>query len=100
MVEQLAERDATAGELSAVAGEEYGVSQPAASRHLRVLREAGLVSARVDGSRRIYRLERDAVEEIGEWADHLRALWATSFSALGTEISRGARRRQESGRSE
>ena len=50
MVEQLAEGDRTAGELSAVVREEFGVSQPAASRHLRVLREAGLVQAEKRGT--------------------------------------------------
>ncbi|OZM70573.1 ArsR family transcriptional regulator [Amycolatopsis antarctica] len=97
MVEQLAVRDRTAGELSAAVHDEFGVSQPAASRHLRVLREAGLVRSRVDGSRRIYSLDREGLEEIGEWVDRLRALWGVSLSALDTEIARGKRdRRQES----
>ena len=97
MVEQLAEGDRTAGELSAVVREEFGVSQPAASRHLRVLREVGLVRSRVEGSRRIYSLDRDGVEAIGEWADRLRQLWGGSLSALGTEIARDQRdRRYES----
>lgn len=97
MVEQLAEGDRTAGDLSAVAHAEFGVSQPAASRHLRVLREAGLVRSRVEGSRRIYSLDRDGVEAIGEWADRLQQLWSRSLSALSTEIARGQHdRRHES----
>ncbi len=91
MVELLAVRDCTAGELSTLAREEFGISQPAASRHLRVLRDAGLVHSRVDGPRRVYSLERDGIEQIGEWADRLRALWSGSLSALGTEIARGRR---------
>jgi DNA-binding transcriptional ArsR family regulator len=94
MVEQLAAGERTAGELSATALDEFGVSQPAASRHLRVLREAGLVTSRVDGSRRIYRLETDGVEQIAEWADRLRSRWSASLSALDTEIARGKRARR------
>lgn len=93
MLEQLAHGERTAGELSALVKREFGTSQPAASRHLRVLREAGLVSSSVDGARRIYRLDADGVESIAEWADRLTALWGSSLSALDTEIARGERLR-------
>jgi DNA-binding transcriptional ArsR family regulator len=96
MVEELAVRDHSAGELGAVAHTEFGVSQPAVSRHLRVLREAGLVTSRADGPRRIYSLDRDSVDEMSDWVEQLRALWGASLSALSTEIARGRRDRHGS----
>ena len=55
---------------------ELGMSQPAVSRHLRVLREAGLVDARVDAQRRIYRLRADTLRELDAWLEPYRLLWS------------------------
>lgn len=95
IVERLAAGEQSAGALGDLVGEEFGLSQPATSRHLRVLREADLVESRVDGTRRIYRLRPDGVEQIGDWVDRLRGLWQHSLSALETEIARGARERTD-----
>jgi DNA-binding transcriptional ArsR family regulator len=59
-----------------------GVSQPAVSKHLRVLREAGLVTARPDAQRRMYRLRPDPLRAIDEWLEPYRRLWAASLDAL------------------
>ena len=59
-----------------------GVSQPAVSKHLRVLREAGLVAARSDAQRRLYRLRPDPLRAIDEWLEPYRRLWAASLDAL------------------
>jgi DNA-binding transcriptional ArsR family regulator len=59
-----------------------GVSQPAVSKHLRVLRDAGLVAVRPDAQRRLYRLRPGPLREIGEWLEPYRQLWATSLDAL------------------
>lgn len=97
LVELLAARDQPAGEVSAVVEEEFGISQPAVARHLRVLREAGFVSRRAEGRVRVYALEPAALTELEGLVARYRALWNQRLDALGTEIARGqaARRRRE-----
>jgi DNA-binding transcriptional ArsR family regulator len=58
------------------------LSQPAVSKHLRVLREAGLVEARVEAQRRLYRVRAEQMQEIDDWIAPYRALWAESLDAL------------------
>jgi DNA-binding transcriptional ArsR family regulator len=62
--------------------EQLAVSQPAVSKHLRVLREAGLVEARVDAQRRVYRLMPQSLREIDDWLAPYRALWSESLDRL------------------
>ena len=59
------------------------------SRHLRVLREAGLVDVRQDAQRRIYSLRPEALVEVDRWLEGYRALWQHRLDALHTEIARG-----------
>ncbi|MDW3220527.1 MAG: metalloregulator ArsR/SmtB family transcription factor [Acidimicrobiales bacterium] len=87
MIELLSEGERTAGEL----GEAFPISQPAVSRHLRVLREVGLVTSTVDAQRRIYRLAPDPFDELADWVDDIRQTWTNRLDALGTELQRGAR---------
>jgi len=61
---------------------ELGMTQPAVSRHLRVLREAGLVDARVDAQRRIYRLRADSLRELDAWLEPYRLLWSGRLDDL------------------
>jgi DNA-binding transcriptional ArsR family regulator len=65
------------------------LSQPAVSKHLRVLREAGLVEVRTDAQRRIYRLRPEPLEEIDAWLDPYRRLWTRSLDALGRHLEEG-----------
>jgi DNA-binding transcriptional ArsR family regulator len=58
------------------------VSQPAVSKHLRVLRDAGFVEARIDAQRRVYRLRPHALREIDIWLEPYRALWTDSLDRL------------------
>ena len=81
----LREHPATAGELA----EALPIARPGVSRHLRVLREAGLVEARQDGQRRIYTLRPEALVEVDEWLEEYRAVWQNRLDALHTEIARG-----------
>jgi DNA-binding transcriptional ArsR family regulator len=94
MVELLAERPRRAGELVAA----FPVSQPAISRHLRILREAGLVTSRVAGQHRIYRLDRRPLAELDVWLQRFRPLEsagpASRLDALDTEMHRGRRARR------
>jgi DNA-binding transcriptional ArsR family regulator len=62
------------------------VSQPAVSKHLRVLREAGLVEARVDAQRRLYRLRPGPLREVDEWLAPYRALWPSRLDALESHL--------------
>jgi len=59
-----------------------GLSQPAVSKHLRVLRDAGLVHTRVDAQRRLYRIEAEPLGEIDAWLTPYRALWSHSLDRL------------------
>ena len=87
----LAHGELAAGELA----ERFPVSRPAISRHLRVLREAGLVRVRSDGRRRLYTLDPAPLRELDAWLEGYRDLWAHRLDALDTEIARGRRARRE-----
>jgi len=65
-----------------------GLSQPGLSKHLRLLREAGLVSMRPDGQRRLYRLEPDELEALDEWLQPFRSFWTARLDALEDHLER------------
>jgi DNA-binding transcriptional ArsR family regulator len=89
IVELLAEREHDAGELAA----EFTVSRPAVSRHLRVLREAGLVTARGEAQRRVYSLEPAPLAELDAWLARYRDFWTNRLDALDTQLRRAGRER-------
>lgn len=103
IVELLAGADVAAGEIAA----RFPVSRPAVSRHLRVLRNAGLVRSHVHGQQRVYVLERAALAELDDWLDRFRPLPsatprtapgpAARLGALETELRRGRRERRATG---
>jgi DNA-binding transcriptional ArsR family regulator len=78
ILDLLRDSERSVGELVDV----LGVSQPAVSKHLRVLREAGLVTARSDAQRRLYRLRPEPLRAIDEWLEPYRRLWSASLDAL------------------
>ena len=90
VVERLARGPVTAGELA----ELLPIARPGVSRHLRVLREAGLVEVRAEAQRRVYSLRAEPLAEIDEWLGPYRALWEQRLDALHTEIARGKRERR------
>ena len=71
----------------------FPVSRPAISRHLRVLRSAGLVRVRTEGRRRLYTLDPEPLRQLDDWLEPYRDLWAQRLDALDTEIARGGRAR-------
>jgi DNA-binding transcriptional ArsR family regulator len=75
--------------------EGLGLTQPATSKHLRVLRDAGLVRVTTDGPRRIYELDPMPLTELDEWLQPYRALWNARLDALGDHLNR-TRRNDES----
>ena len=90
MLQRLARGPVTVGELDAM----LPIARPGVSRHLRVLREAGLVEVRRDAQRRVYSLRPQPLAEIDEWLGPYRALWEQRLDALHTEIARGKRERR------
>jgi DNA-binding transcriptional ArsR family regulator len=94
ILELLAERERAAGDVVAVVGQEFGISQPAVSQHLRVLRESGFASVRAVGTRRLYDLNAAGLTEVDQWVTTLRRFWEQRLDALGTELKRGARERR------
>ena len=86
----LRDHPATAGELA----DALPIARPGVSRHLRVLREAGLVDSRQEAQRRIYSLRPEALVEVDEWLEDYRALWENRLDALHTEITRGKKERR------
>ena len=85
VLEMLRHRPATAGEIA----QALPIARPGVSRHLRVLREAGLVDVRQEAQRRIYSLRPEALVEVDEWLGAYRALWQNRLDALHTEVARG-----------
>ncbi|HXW46297.1 MAG TPA: metalloregulator ArsR/SmtB family transcription factor [Streptosporangiaceae bacterium] len=65
---------------------ELSMSQPAVSRHLRVLRDAGLVTSRTDAQRRLYRVHAAPLAEMGEWLQPYRRMWAASLDRLARHL--------------
>ena len=89
VVEMLRDGPATVNELAAL----LPIARPGVSRHLRVLREAGLVDVRQDAQRRIYRLRPEPLAELDAWLGRYRALWEQRFDALHAEVARGKQTR-------
>jgi DNA-binding transcriptional ArsR family regulator len=94
ILELLASGERSAGNVAAVVGAEFGISQPAVSQHLRVLRESGFATVRAVGTRRLYAVDPAPLAEIEEWVASLRRFWEQRLGALGTELARGARARR------
>lgn len=85
IVERLATGPASAGDIA----QEFPISRPAVSRHLRLLREAGLVHSETIAQQRIYRLSPEPFDELDQWVRQIRTFWSQHLDALETEIARG-----------
>jgi DNA-binding transcriptional ArsR family regulator len=98
ILESLADRSRTAGDLAS----DYAISRPAVSRHLRVLREAELVSATIAGREWVYQLAPHPLGELDSWLDIFRrapaATWGQRLDALETEVRRTTRDRRRTAR--
>lgn len=100
LLELLADGELRAGELGEAVQREFGISQPAVSQHLRVLREAGFTTVRADGTRRLYAIGPAALAEADAWFGPFRRFWQPRLDALGTELARGRRERRLAAASE
>lgn len=94
ILELLAAGETSAGQIVKVVGPHFGISQPAVSQHLRVLRDHGFARVRADGTRRLYSLETAGLDPVDEWAAALRRTWERRLDALETEVARGRRARR------
>ncbi|MDJ0347114.1 metalloregulator ArsR/SmtB family transcription factor [Streptomyces sp. H10-C2] len=89
VLEALKGGPATVSELAAL----LPIARPGVSRHLRVLREAGLVEVHREAQWRVYTLRPEPLAEVHEWLDRYRALWEQRLDALHTEVARGKHER-------
>ncbi|MEU7882159.1 ArsR/SmtB family transcription factor [Microbispora bryophytorum] len=94
ILELLSQGEQTSGALTSVIRAEFGISQPAISQHLRVLRESGLATVRAEGTRRLYAVEPEPLREVDTWLERFRGLGEQRLDALGTELARGRRERR------
>jgi DNA-binding transcriptional ArsR family regulator len=93
ILELLADGERSSGEIVARVQRAFPISQPAVSQHLRVLRENGFAAVRPDGTRRLYSLQTQGLQEVDAWIGHFRRFWEQRLDALGTELARGRRAR-------
>jgi DNA-binding transcriptional ArsR family regulator len=94
ILELLADGELPSGAITSVVQAEFGISQPAVSQHLRVLRESGFTSVRPQGTRRLYAVDAEPFRELDDWLDHFRRFWDQRLDSLATELARGKRERR------
>ena len=95
ILELLADGERSAGAVTAVVQSEFGISQPAVSQHLKVLRDNGFARVRPEGTRRLYALAPEPLREADAWMETFRRYWTPHLDALATELARGRRRRRK-----
>lgn len=96
LLELLNDGERSSGELTEVVRAEFGISQPAVSQHLRVLRENGFATVRKEGTRRLYAVDPSPLREVDTWLRRFAARWEPHLMALETELARGRRERRAS----
>lgn len=94
ILELLADGEQSSGAVTEVIQAEFGISQPAVSQHLRVLRDSGFASVRPEGTRRLYAVDPAPLREVDAWLDQFRGFWSQRLDALATELARGRRERR------
>jgi DNA-binding transcriptional ArsR family regulator len=93
ILELLADGEMASGAVCAVIQEEFRISQPAVSQHLKVLRENGFATVRPEGARRLYVVDSQPLRDVDAWLDHFRRFWTPHLDALETELARDRRAR-------
>ena len=94
ILELLADGEHSSGAITAVVQDEFGISQPAVSQHLKVLRDNGFATVRPEGTRRLYAVEAAPFHELDEWLEHFRGFWNQRLDARATARARGKRARR------
>ena|SRR5262245_24810157 len=94
ILELLADGERPSGAITAVVQAEFGITQPAVSQHLKVLRDSGFASVRPEGARRLYAVDAEPFREVDAWLDHFHRFWDQRLDSLATELARGKRERR------
>jgi len=94
ILELLADGERSSGAVCAVIRQEFGITQPAVSQHLRVLRDSGFATVRPEGTRRLYAVNGQPLREVDVWLGHFRRFWTPPLQALATELARGRRQQR------
>ncbi len=94
ILELLAEGEQASGEVVEVIQREFGISQPAVSQHLKVLRDSGFANVRSEGSHRLYTVDAAPLQQVDEWVSRFRGFWDHKLDALATEVARGKRKKK------
>jgi DNA-binding transcriptional ArsR family regulator len=94
ILELLTVGEHASGEVVLVIAREFGITQSAVSQQLKILRENGFATVRVEGTRRIYAVDARPLAEVDAWLDRFRRFWDPPLAALATEIARGKRGRK------
>jgi DNA-binding transcriptional ArsR family regulator len=94
ILDLLVDGERPAGDVGAVVQAEFGISQPAVSLHLRVLRDSGFATVRPVGARRLYAVDARPIKEIDAWLERYRRFWTQRLEALGTGTAGGKRERR------
>ncbi|WP_309127367.1 metalloregulator ArsR/SmtB family transcription factor [Microbacterium sp.] len=96
ILELLADGERPAGAVGATIQAEFGISQPAVSQQLRVLREQGFATVRAEGARRLYAVDPRGMQEANVWLTAFERFWRGPLAALDTELARGRVQRARS----
>ena len=94
ILELLADGERSSGAVCAVIRQEFGITQPAVSQHLRVLLDSGFATVRPEGTRRLYAVNGQPLREVDVWLGHFRRFWTPPLQALATELARGRRQQR------
>ncbi|MXZ87734.1 MAG: winged helix-turn-helix transcriptional regulator [Dehalococcoidia bacterium] len=94
ILELLVNGELASGEVAAVIEREFSITQAAVSQHLKVLRDSGFATVRIDGARRIYSVDADPLQDVDAWLERFRRFWEPKLDALETEVARGRRNRR------
>jgi DNA-binding transcriptional ArsR family regulator len=94
ILELLVQDELTSGAITEVVQAEFGISQPAVSQHLRVLRDSGFARVRAEGARRLYAVDSAPLQQVDAWLDPFRQFWNQRLDSLATELARGKRERR------
>ena len=97
IIELLADGEHSSGAVVEVIRDEFGLSQPGVSQHLRVLREQGFATVRAEGTRRLYAVDAGGLQQVNAWLTPFERYWRGPLAALGTELARGRRNRRVAG---
>jgi DNA-binding transcriptional ArsR family regulator len=99
ILELLTNGERAAGDISAVVQGEFGITQPAVSNHLRVLRDAGFATVRAEGARRLYAVDPAPLQQVDAWLEPYRRFWTQHLDALGTNWFAGKETAEKEGAS-